>query len=371
MIDFEAAGLLDELEGEAREARRQLLEQLSAEGVPLAELRQAVAAGRLMLLPVERVIAGDGPRFTPREISERTGIDLDLLARFRAALGVPYGDPDERIATGGDLEAAARTKALLDAGLPAEGLLQTARTVGMGTARIAQANRELTIRSLTQPGDTERDVANKFAVAAEQLLPLVGRALVYAFQVNLLEQVRRDVLGAADLATGGVGGAVELTVCFADMVEFTRLGEEIAPEELGMVAGRLEEMASAVAEAPVRLVKTIGDAAMLVSAEAEPLVGAALDLIALAEAEGDQFPLLRAGLATGPTLPQSGDFYGRSVNLASRITGIARPGAVLVDTATRKGAGEGFHYSHAGERHLKGIEGRTPLYRVRREPKRG
>ena len=150
----------------------------------------------------------------------------------------------------------------------------------MGTARIAQANRELTIRSMTGPGDTERDVANRFAAAAEQLLPLFDQTLVYAFEVNLLEQVRRDVLGAADLAAGEIGGAVELTICFADVVEFTSLGEEIAPEELGMVAGRLEEMATAVAEAPVRLVKTIGDAAMLVSAEAEPLVGAALDLIA-------------------------------------------------------------------------------------------
>lgn len=370
MTDFEAEGLLDDLEGAARRARLALLEQLSAEGVPLAELREAVAAGRLTLLPVERAIAGDGPRYTAREIAELSGVELGLLQRFRAALGVPYGDPDERAATQADLEAAERTKAILDAGLPVEGLLQTARTVGMGTARIAQANRELTLRSMTGPGDTERDVANRFAAAAEQLLPLFDQTLVYAFEVNLLEQVRRDVLGAADLAAGEIGGVVELTVCFADVVEFTSLGEEIAPEELGMVAGRLEEMAAEVAEAPVRLVKTIGDAAMLVSAEAKPLVDAALDLIATAEAEGDQFPLLRAGLATGPTLPQSGDFYGRSVNLASRITGIARPGAVLVDTETREAAGEGFHYSRAGERHLKGIEGRTPLFRVRREPKR-
>ncbi len=369
MIDFEAEGLLDELEGKARGARLALLEQLSAEGVPLQELREAVAAGRLTLLPVERAIAGDGPRFTPREIAERSGVDLELLRRLRAALGVPYGEQDERAATQADLEAAKRIKALLDAGLPADGLLQTARTLGMGTARIAQANRELTIRSLTQPGDTERDVADRFAAAAEHLLPLVDETLVYAFQLNLLEQVRRDVLGAADLAAGEIGGAVELTVCFADMVEFTSLGEEIAPEELGMVAGRLEEMATAVAEAPVRLVKTIGDAAMLVSAEAEPLVAAALDLIAAAEAEGDQFPLLRAGLATGPTLPQSGDFYGRSVNLASRITTIARPGSVLLDTPTREAAGEGFHYSRAGERHLKGIEGRTRLFRARRVPR--
>jgi adenylate cyclase len=365
VIDFEAEGLLDDLEGEAREARLALLEELAADGATLEELRDAVAAGRLTLLPVERALAGDGRRYTPREIAEISGLDLTLLQRFSAALGVPYSDPDEPDRTEADLEAARRTKALHDAGLPEDGMLQVARTIGMGTARIAEANRELTIRTLTQPGDTERDVANRFAAAAEHMLPLVSPTLVYAFQANLLEQVRRDVIGAADLASGEIGGAVELTICFADLVEFTRLGEEIAPEELGLVAGRLEEMATAVAAPPVRLVKTIGDAAMLVSTEAEPLVEASLALIAAAEAEGQQFPWLRAGLASGPTLPQSGDYYGRAVNLASRITGVARPGSVVVDAATKEAAGEGFSYSYVGERRLKGIDSRVKLFRAR------
>ena len=114
-------------------------------------------------------------------------------------------------------------------------------------------------------------------------------------------------------------------------------------------------MASAVAEPPVRLVKTIGDAVMLVSTEAEPMLSAALALIAAAEAEGEEFPWLRAGLACGPALPQSGDYYGRPVNLASRITGVARPGSVVVDRR-QGGAGEGFAYTYIGERRLKGID---------------
>ena len=67
MIDFEAEGLLDDLDGEAREARLALLRELAADGVPLEELREAVAAGRLALLPVERALAGDGRRYTARE----------------------------------------------------------------------------------------------------------------------------------------------------------------------------------------------------------------------------------------------------------------------------------------------------------------
>jgi adenylate cyclase len=198
------------------------------------------------------------------------------------------------------------------------------------------------------------------------MMPLLEPTLVYALRAHMIEQVRRDVIGAADLASGEVRGTARLTVCFADLVEFTRLGEEIAPEELGSVAGRFEEMATAVVEPPVRLVKTIGDAAMLVSAEPEPILGAALDLIEAAEGEGDEFPFLRAGLASGPTIGQSGDYYGRGVNLASRITGVARPGSVVVDEATKEDVADGYRYTFIGERRLKGIDSRVKLYRVRR-----
>jgi adenylate cyclase len=370
MIDFESEGLLDGLEGDAREARRELLERLAGEGVSLEELREAVAAGRLTLLPVERALAGDGPRYSPCEIAELSGVELDLLQRVTAAVGIPYPDPDERSLTESDLEAACRIKAFRDAGLPEEGIVQVARTIGMGTARIAEANRELTVRTLMQPGDTERDLALRFAAAAEHLMPLIEPALVYALRAHTLEQIRRDVIGAADLASGEIQGTSDLAVCFADLVEFTRLGEEIAPEELGAVVGRFEDMATAVAEPPVRLVKMIGDAAMLVSAEAEPMLDATMRLIETAEAEGEEFPFLRAGLAYGPALAQSGDYYGRSVNLASRITGIARPGSVLVDAATKEAVGEGFRYSFAGERSLKGFDSRFKLYRARREGSR-
>lgn len=366
MIDFEAEGLLEGVEGEARAARLALLEELAGDGVPLEELRNAVEAGRLTLLPVERAFTGPGPHHTLGEVAEKAGVDVDLLERFRAALGVPAPDPDERRGTEADVEAARRMKLFLDAGLPEEGMLEVARTIGMGTARIAEANRELVIRTLMQPGDTERDLAERFSSAAEYMLPLIGPTLEYALQIHMLEQIRRDVIGVADLASGEIRGTLDLTICFADLVEFTRLGEEIAPEELGSVAGRFGEMANTIAEPPVRLVKMIGDAAMLVSTQAEPMLEAALRLIEMAEDEGEDFPWLRAGLAYGQALPQSGDYYGRPVNLASRITGIARPGSVLVDAATKDVADGGFAYSFAGERRLKGIDSGVRLFRARR-----
>ena len=366
MIDFEAEGLLDDVEGDARQARRELLERLAGEGVPLEDLREAVDGGRLALLPVERAVAGDGARYTPREIADKVGIDLEILQRTSLAFGVPYPDPDDRSVTEADLEAAKRVKAFYDAGLPEEGMMQVARTVGMATARIAEANRDLVIRTLMQPGDTEQDLALRFAAAAEHMLPLFEPTLSYAFRAHMLEQIRRDVLGAGEIASGQPGTATDVSVCFADLVGFTKLGEQVETEELGLIAGRLDELATAVAEPPVRLVKLIGDAAMLVSTDAAAMVEAALRMVEAADEEGDEFPRLRAGVAHGSVHIQAGDYYGRPVNLASRLTGIAKPGSVLVDAAAKAVAGGSFDYSYAGEKRLKGFDSRVKIFRARR-----
>jgi len=151
------------------------------------------------------------------------------------------------------------------------------------------------------------------------------------------------------------------------MVGFTKLGEELPPEDLGALTGRLGELASEVAESPVRLVKMIGDAAMLVSPDPDALLNAALEIVERSENEGESFPPLRAGLACGPALARAGDWYGRPVNLASRITAIAYPASVLVSEEVRETVSNGFDWSFAGERRLKGIDGKVRLFRARRD----
>ena len=148
---------------------------LAAEGVTLEELREAVAAGRLTLLPVERALAGDGPRYTPREVAEIAGLDLDLLQRFSAALGVPYTDPDERSLT----DAGPRGGAA-DEGLPRRRPARRRDAAGRrgrsgwGWRGSPRPTARSIVRTLMQPGDTERDLAQRFAGAAEHMLPLVG-----------------------------------------------------------------------------------------------------------------------------------------------------------------------------------------------------
>ena len=124
-----------------------------------------------------------------------------------------------------------------------------------------------------------------------------------------------------------------MTVCFADLAGFTRLGEAIPPEDLERVANRLAELAHDVSSAPVRFVKSIGDAAMLVCSHPAPLINAVLDL-ADATAAHD-LPRLRIGVASGCAVSRAGDWFGSPVNVASRVTAAAQPGAVLVAESTK------------------------------------
>jgi adenylate cyclase len=212
---------------------------------------------------------------------------------------------------------------------------------------------------------SEPELAQSYAHAAEQLYPLVDPLVSNVLALHMRNATQSTVVSEIERSGGRLPGSRDVAVCFADLVGFTRLGEEVAPDELGRLAVRLEALAGDVAEPPVRLVKTIGDAAMLASTEPEALLGATLALLEAADAEGEEFPQLRAGAALGAALPRAGDWFGRPVNLASRITAVARPGSLLVDEALHEAGGDAYRWSFAGERRLKGIAGRVPLFRAR------
>jgi len=365
--DFAAEGLLRGLRGREREARLDLLRQLHQAGVPLEELKTAAEEDRLALLPVELVLAREG-KYSAREIAEETGQDVEAIRRQRQALGLPMvADLDAKAFTEDDLQAAQRATAFAKAGFPEEATLEVSRVIGEATSRVAAAIRNLVNESLLRPGDTERDVGLRYAEVARETAPLLGPVLEYVLNQHLVEQIRDDVISRAELQAGQIlPDARDMAVCFADLSGFTRLGEVAPVEKVGAVAGRLAALASEVAGGPVRLVKTIGDAAMLVSQEPAALVEAALGLVDAAEAEGEDFPPLHAGIALGPVVSRGGDWYGHSVNVASRIAAIAWPGSVLCDKAVHDAAAEAFRWSSAGERRLKGVKRPVRLWRARR-----
>jgi adenylate cyclase len=234
-------------------------------------------------------------------------------------------------------------------------------------ARIADASADLVGRSFLRPGDTERDVGLRYAAAAREMAPILSETLGHVLGLHLREHVKREVVDRASIAAGELPGSEEVAVAFADLVDFTKLGEHLPPEELGGVASRLATMASEIAEPPVRLVKTIGDAAMLVSPDPEPLVVTALDLVEAANDAGPDFPPLRAGIALGPALERGGDWYGHPVNLASRLTTMARPSSVLTTSDVRSAVSEddGYRWSNAGRRKIKGVREPVSVWRVR------
>ena len=367
-IDFEAEGLLGDLNGKAREARLALLQELTDQGVSLEELKQAVEEDRLVLLPVERVFEEDAHRYSAAEIAEKSGLEPEFLARLLQALGAPIPDGDDRVFEEGDVEAAKRAKAFLDAGLPEDGLLETTRIIGISMANLADANRDLVGQVFTEPGLDERELALRYADRRQGDGPPPGRDPAARLPSA---PPRGDPAGGRERGRAGGGrisGTDEVTIAFADLVGYTRLGESLDIEQVGDLSGKLLELASDAARPPVRLVKMIGDAAMFASRESEPLLESVLELIGAVGRE--EIPPLRAGVARGQALGRAGDWYGRPVNLAARITNFAWPDSVVVDQQVKDSIAQSnglpFEFSFAGKRKFKGFEGEVPVHRVRR-----
>jgi adenylate cyclase len=342
-----------------------LLRDLAAGGVSIDEMRQALAEGRLALLPVERILAGE-PRLTPREVAETAGIPVDFFIAMRQAVGIARPDPDERVCDAQDVSSAQAFAQLRGAGFPEDILLDVTRVLGAGLAQTSDAMRMAMATLLLESASDEYEIAMRNAEAARELLPLMTPLMEHTLRLHIREQTRSQLFWQAEGASPNLR---EVWVAFADMVGFTRLGERIDPHDLGGLVMRLTDLALETVRSPVRLVKTIGDATMLVSPGAEALLDAALTLVERAEEQDDDFPPLRAGLAGGVALSRGGDWYGRPVNLASRVTAVARPGSVLTTAEVRDAVGnDRYSWSRAGRWELKGFNERVPLYRVRRAP---
>ena len=364
-MNWDAEGLLEDLEDDAaRDARRRLLDELHAGGMDVEELRRVVSEDRLVLAPVSHVLSSEA-RYTAREIAERADVTLEFLTASRRALGLPVADPDARVYGEKDLEATQLGTLHRQAGFDDEDALEVARVLGQGMARYAEATRALVAQTFIEPGLDEYELAHRYRAVAEQLMPLAGPWLEHVYALHLQQVLRSDALTQEQRRAGKLDDAQDAVVAFADLVGFTELGESVPVEELGSVAGRLSRLAGEACEPPVRLVKLIGDAVMLVSPEPTAMVDVTLRLVDLA-AEDPAFPPLRAGIASGQAVHRWGDWFGTPVNLASRLTTRARPSTVLVSEEVRDAVSDGYDFSDAGRKKLKGFAAPVRAYRVRR-----
>lgn len=365
-FDLEASGLLDGLEGKAREERAELIPWLLERGVRVEQIRSTAAP---MLLGSRRIIGDDGQYVSARQAARKSGVDLELFERIQRAMGLPrVEDPDAAVLLRADAEAAKFTREFMDAGLDADELVQITRLLGDGLARAAESMRYAALAAVLRPGATELEVAQASERLVGNVAPLLGPMIEEVLLLQLRHAIETEAVNATERAEGQhLPGARLVTIGFADLVGFTQLGEAVPPEELEQLSQRLADLTREVAVGPVRFIKTIGDEVMLVSTEAAPLLDAVMELVDATEGD-EHLPRLRVGVATGMAVSRAGDWFGSPVNLAARVTGAARPGSILVSETTREviGDDERFTWSFAGARRLKGISSDVKLFRARR-----
>ena len=362
--DTELSGCLDGLHGEGVKEREELVRWLLGRGFDVDHIRSSLSP---MLLPANLVF-GDDVRFvSAHDVANLGGVPVELVQRLHRAAGLArVDDPHKPLHSLADAASVLPAAALVDLGIDAEQVVAVVRLLMEGLTHAAIAMRRAALAALLRPGATERELAEAFEALARKTQPLIDPILGELARLALRHSFETEAVSAAERAAGTLPGAREITVAFADVVGFTRLGEVLPPEELGLVAVRLTNLARDVVNEPVHFVKTIGDAVMLVSHDPEKLLSAVLQL--MAAAASDRFPRLRAGVASGPAISWAGDWYGSPVNVASRVTEAAPPGAVLVAGSARAAVGEtpGIAWSCAGGRHFKGIEGEVQLFRAQR-----
>ena len=366
--DWEAEGLLDGLAADAAAARVRLLDGLHDEGTMLPELRTAVAEGRLAALPAEHVLGGP-LRYSARMASETNRLPLEVVLMVRRANGLPIADPDAIELSDADVEVGETTRTAAESGITTAQIEGTARVIGHALRQLAGQLGAIIFERAYAPGLSEDELAARFTAEVERFEPLVDDVVRGSLRIHLREAIRDVATELTELEhVDGMPGARDVAIAFADLVGFTKMGEELPPEDLERVAQRFAQLAAEAADPPVRFVKTIGDAVMLVAPDAASIVRAGLELVTLADAEGTEFPLIRVGIASGPAVSRSGDWYGRPVNLASRLTALARAHSVLVSGDVRDAArtDEHLRFSDAGVRRVRGIHEPLQTYRARR-----
>ena len=286
--------------------------------VPASAAREALE--RLLL---------DGPRrYTRLQVAELSGMAPQRTQRLWRALGFPDAADDDPAFTDADVQALGVLSTLIDSGFVEPGNeASIARAMGQALSRLADWQTDMLADALTRPGPDgqRRTVGPDEAVeVARALLPRMRDIQHYVWRRHLAANVDRL------LAASGPGDRRELGVGFADLVGYTSRSRGMGGRELGAMIEDFESIAAEViAQHHGRVVKTVGDGVLFTAATAVDAVEIGLELPDAWKTE--ERPPLRVGAAYGAVLTRLGDVYSPVVNLASRLTSLARPNSLLVD----------------------------------------
>ncbi|GAA2132688.1 adenylate/guanylate cyclase domain-containing protein [Nocardioides bigeumensis] len=271
---------------------------------------------------LEETALGAPLRFTRVEVADKAGVSLDVAEELWQQLGFPHAGDDDVAFTEEDVEALSRTRELVELGvLTPDSQAALVRTWGRSFARLA----EWQVALLTRIAVEAEDPASTVDELTGQVLPAVEHLQSYVWRRHLAGAVGRLLEQGGDTST-------TLAVGFVDIVGFTGRSRQLTEGELVAWVEHFEEhLTRSVVEAGGRVIKTIGDEVLFVTDT--PAAAAEVALIATergADPE-DEFPQVRAGIAYGGVVSRLGDVLGPTVNVAARLTSIARPGTVLVD----------------------------------------
>src|SRR3954471_5126571 len=278
---------------------------------------------------LEEILLGGPRKHTRLELAEKSGLPLDFSRRLWRAMGFADVADDERMFTDGDLFALHAFRDLKAAGLiDDETALTSTRALGQQLSRLADWQVGILAQRLTALDMfDEANLQPVVSAVAEQVLPDLERILVLVWRRQLAVHGPRALAAATD------GATKTLTVGFADIVNYTRLSRGLPADALARL---LEEFESRtvllLSQHGGQLIKTLGDEVLFVTDNVAAAAEIGLGLLDLYAGDDSQ-PDLRVGLACGSVLSRLGDVYGEPVNIASRLTSLARPNSVLVDRA--------------------------------------
>jgi adenylate cyclase len=354
--------------------RAALVESFEAAGIPLDGLAALIQRGSVSLAFMDDPIS---ERFatlsdvTFQELSARTGVPVDLLMVIREAIGSAQPSPEDRVRVD-ELAIAPFIELQYSAGFKPIAIERFLRVIGDSMRRVADTESDWWFTEVIQPlVGTGVPLSDAASLDVSQRMPdLLERAVLATFRGHQAHTWTATIIRGieGELARAGLHSRLEQppAMCFADITGYTRLTQERGDAAAAQLA---EQLARLVQRTSVqyggRPVKWLGDGVMFYFPEPGPGVVAALTMVDGVVDAG--LPPAHVGLHAGPVVFQEGDYYGQTVNVASRIAEYARPGEVLVSQAVVDASeGVGATFLEIGPVELKGVAEPVHLHIARR-----
>jgi adenylate cyclase len=353
--------VLDGIDGPLRDGRGRLVDELLDRGYDVETLREAHRADRLVVLLLDEAIH-ETAFLTARDVANACGLPVDDVVRMSHLLGIDVADADTPGFDEFACEAVGTLKLARAYGLSQLAIDDMLLVLGRHMSRLAADMEVIVGNELGRPGDTEYELAHRYADGARVLAPSAVPLVRCAFTAHLRDRMRDIFVTAEEAEYGSLRAVTDVAVAFVDVVGFTSLGERVDAGQLRSIADRLVDVAEAALVPPVRVVKSLGDAILLMSRDASALV-AVLTRIADVMASDLDTPPIHCGVAYGPTNCGGADIYGAPVNLASRITDIAPSGEIWADFRMVQACPEAAWIA-LGPREVKGAEAPIEVFRL-------